>query len=443
MAWVEQVTGGRLTGWRPITGGNRCRSWAVDVVAPGPCPAALYLRYQPPRPPSVEPYTVWREARVYQALRERGVTMPELIAIHPEVQAILTERAPGRADFRRAPASDQASIALDFIHALAALHRTRADPRLTAQLTQGRTIGDCVREELSVWRAMYEETGESDILIDFALDWLEQSTPEPEGLPVLVHGDAGPGNFLFANGHMTALLDWELAHMGDPMEDLAWFSMRSVMEPVPNFAACLAAYARETGAPIDLARVRYHRVFVCARVVIIRHRNVTGRPGASIISRALNRRLLITALAEANGVALRAAPALASPPTARTRLYDGVIDDMRVAVAAATRDLGIAEAAKNAARVLKYLRDVDRFGGDANAADLDAVETLLGVRPPSLASGLTSALAALRNGALGLGDLIAFFAGQTSRDAQLAASASGGLAERTFPPLTLETEPHA
>jgi aminoglycoside phosphotransferase (APT) family kinase protein len=128
--------------------------------------------------------------------------------------------------------------------------------------------------------------------------------PDPDGPVVLVHGDAGPGNFLFEHGHLTAVIDWELAHLGDPMEDLAWFSMRSVMEPVPDFAESLADYERFAGAPIDRSRLLYHRVFVSARVVVIRHRNVTGEPAHAIVSRALNRRLLVEALADASGTAV-------------------------------------------------------------------------------------------------------------------------------------------
>jgi aminoglycoside phosphotransferase (APT) family kinase protein len=431
--WVEEVTAGEVTDWRPIAGGNRCRSWAVNVAA-GSSTQALYLRYQPPRPPSVEPYTVWREARVYEALYEKGVLMPRLIATHPTIPAMLTERVPGRADFRRAPVDDQAVIALEFIDGLARLHATPPDRVLGEILTPGSTVADCVRHELAVWRAMYEETGRSDALIELALGWLEDNVPAVVGPPVLVHGDAGPGNFLFDQGHLTVLLDWELAHRGDPIEDLAWFSMRSVMEPVPNFPACLDAYSARSGTAVDRTRLLYHRAFVCARVVIIRHRNVTGRPGSSIVSRALNRRLLVSALAEANGVRLPPERPLCGDATPRGALYDGLIEDMRGLADAA--DAGVAETAKDAARVLKYLRDVDRLGRAAESADLAEIGALLGQEPVGVDGGLADVLAAHRDGALGLDAVIRLLADQTSRAAQLAASASGGLADRTFPPLS-------
>lgn len=53
--------------------------------------------------------------------------------------------------------------------------------------------------------------------------WLECHLPEASGPPAIVHGDFRSGNFLFADdGRLLAILDWEMAHIGDPMEDLAW-----------------------------------------------------------------------------------------------------------------------------------------------------------------------------------------------------------------------------
>jgi aminoglycoside phosphotransferase (APT) family kinase protein len=56
-----------------------------------------------------------------------------------------------------------------------------------------------------------------------ALRWLERHVPPPSGPPALVHGDFRSGNFLVDDkGKLLAVLDWEMAHVGDPMEDLAW-----------------------------------------------------------------------------------------------------------------------------------------------------------------------------------------------------------------------------
>ena len=434
-AWVEQVTGLPVTTWQRIAGGNRCRSWAVEAGA-GDAMRKVYLRYQPPRPPSAEPYTVWREARIYGALNATQVPAPRLFAVHPDHQAILTELKPGRADYRSLKIeAERTVIAREFVQAIAELHRTGFAEGEIPGLVPGARIADCVRAELDVWAAMYAETGSADPLIDLALTWLRANLPDPDGPTVLVHGDAGPGNFLFQNGHMTALLDWELAHAGDPMEDLAWFSMRNVMEPVPDFQAALRAYETASGAPVDVARIRYHRVFVSARVVIIRHRNVTGEPGNSIVSRSLNRRLLVDALAQTTGHALPPVAEFDAGPTAQTPLFDAVINDLRDQIAAIASDGRIAASAKNAAKVLKYLREVDRLGDLVQRRDANALADLLGHAPATRVEGEAALLVALNNQTIPFDAALRFMAIRVAGEAQLAALTSGRLANRSFPPL--------
>ena len=439
--WVESVIGGTVTSWRPISGGNRCQSWAVGLS--GATRPGVYLRYQPPRPPSAEPYTVWREAEIYRLVGGSATRAPRLLAVHPDHQAIITELKPGRADFRSLEDTpEKMRIAFDFIEAIAHLHRLKIPAAPLLGFAEGMTIADSVRAELDNWYAMYSETGSPDPLTEFAMEWLSENVPEPTESPVLVHGDAGPGNFLFEEGEMTALIDWELAHPGDPMEDLAWFSMRNVMEPVPDFLACIRHYEAQAGRPVDLQRILYHRVFVSARVVIIRHRNVTGLPGNSIVSRALNRRLLVDALAEATGVKLAAPSQVEAADTSQTALYDGVLDALRDDIASVSRDNGIVAAAKNSAKVVKFLREIDRLGPLVAQSERAGLAGLLGHPVTKLRDGRDELLARIRAKALSFDAVLKFFAEAVAHDAQLAALTSGGLASRQLPSLDrLRDEP--
>ncbi len=425
--WVAATCRGTLASVTQTSGGNRCQSWAIDVAGADGRIAEVFLRYGPPRPPGVEPYTVHREAQVYRAIAESGVQAPRLIAEHPHHQAVLTDRAAGIAEFRRLtdPAVKQA-IASELMENLARLHRTNTAGVVLDGGGHGGRIADHVRSEVAVWRAMYRETGQPDPLLELAFRWLDDNMPDPDGPVVLVHGDAGPGNFLFQHGHLTAVIDWELAHLGDPMEDLAWFSMRCVMEPVPDFAASLRDYEQFSRTPVDPARLRYHRVLVSTRVVVIRHRNVTGEPAHAIVSRALNRRLLIEALADASGIALPPTAALPQAPTPRTELYDHVLADLRDVVVARSTDSQVIAKAKNAAKVIKYLQAGDQLADAIAQADADALAALLG-------PGGTEA--ALASGQVPFPAALAYFAGQAARQAQLAASASGGIARRHYPAL--------
>ena len=425
-AWTASVCGGPVTRSVQASGGNRCRAWAVDAGG-----QEVFLRYAPPRLPGAEPYTVRREAAVYRAIARSGVQAPALLAEHSQHQAILTTRARGIAEFRRLsdPAAKQ-SIAAELMDNLARLHRMDASAVRLDGCGQGSRIADHVRAELSVWEAMYHEAGATDPLLDLAFRWLHDTLPDPPGPVALVHGDAGPGNFLFEDGRLTALIDWELAHLGDPMEDLAWFSMRCVMEPVPDFAAALRAYEQHSGTAADRARVLYHRVLVSTRVVVIRHRNVTGEPAHTIVSRALNRRLLTEALAAASGIAPVLPPTVEQPPTPRTALFDHMLADLRDVVVARSTDPRVIAKAKDAAKVAKYLQACDRYGAALDEAEQAALHGLLGVG--ATAAALQSAV---RDGSIPFSALLHFFAGQAARQGQLAAASSGGIAQRHYPEL--------
>ena len=119
-----------------------------------------------------------------------------------------------------------------------------------------------VEADIARWEGLYRfGDPPKDPTIEFGLAWLKANIPDADIDPVVVQGDTGPGNFLYADGHITAVLDWELAHFGDPMEDLGWLALRAVQEPFTCFADRLADYESFSGTAVDLNRVRYYRLF--------------------------------------------------------------------------------------------------------------------------------------------------------------------------------------
>ncbi len=99
--WVQAVCGRQVHAFTQTSGGNRARSWAIDITRTDGGIADVFLRCTPPRPPGVEPYTTHREVQVYRAIADLDIRAPRLIARHPEIQAILTDRAHGIAEYRR------------------------------------------------------------------------------------------------------------------------------------------------------------------------------------------------------------------------------------------------------------------------------------------------------------------------------------------------------
>jgi aminoglycoside phosphotransferase (APT) family kinase protein len=84
-----------------------------------------------------------------------------------------------------------------------------------------------------------------------------------------VHGDFRNGNLIFDQTGVAAVLDWELAHVGDPMEDLGWICVNSwrfgfIDKPVGGFGSfedLAAGYEAGGGAPVDRGAARWWEVF--------------------------------------------------------------------------------------------------------------------------------------------------------------------------------------
>ena len=91
-------------------------------------------------------------------------------------------------------------------------------------------------------------------LIDYAYAWARREARRDPATPVVVHGDAGPYNFLIDQDRLTAVLDWEFAHLGDPAEDLG--IVRVYAENVVDWQEFLDIYAAAGGAPVPEHRVR-------------------------------------------------------------------------------------------------------------------------------------------------------------------------------------------
>ena len=107
---------------------------------------------------------------------------------------------------------------------------------------------------------------------ELAFRWLDEHAPETPKIS-LVHGDYRHGNFVIGPDGIRAVLDWEIAHRGDPMEDLGWMCVNSwrygaIDKPVGGFGEredLFAGYEAVSGITVDPALVKYWEVFGCLR----------------------------------------------------------------------------------------------------------------------------------------------------------------------------------
>ena len=245
VSWVEEVGGGRVTLADRKPGGARKEAWFIDLERPDGTVTECFLRYDRSDPARTkDPWTLHREATVYLALQDSPVPVPRVLGVHPVHQAMLSERVVGENWFSRiADQSERESTARDFMTKLAALHALDATALDLPAFPSVESVADAVKAELDEWeRVLAERGGHPDPALIFSLRWLRRNIPDYDGPPVLVQGDTGPGNFMYVDGRVVAVVDWELAHLGDPMDDIAWLSLRATQEPFPDFPTRLREY---------------------------------------------------------------------------------------------------------------------------------------------------------------------------------------------------------
>ena len=444
--WLADLAGGRLVQINRVPGGARKEAWLVDVERSDGSIAELFLRYDRTDPQeTVDPWTLHREASVYLALQDTDVLVPRVLGVHPVHQAMLSERLVGGSWFSRITDADEAlAIACHFMEQLAALHRLDPSTLDLPEFPTPSTIPDAVAHELDEWDRIIEQRGgEPEPVLEFALGWLRRNVPDHDGPVVLVQGDTGPGNFMYAAGRVIAVVDWELAHLGDPMDDIAWLSLRATQEPFPGFPARLREYEELSGHEIDVDRVRYYQVMAETKLQVMAHGARRGEgggggdPGNRLIYGFLHRRLWLEALAAVIGIEpTEAEVPPGSQPGGHAALYDVVLNQLREVIVPRIDDPLTQTRAKGLARVIKYLARVDADGDFYDACEMADIEALLGPSSESLAGARRAVVDAARAGDLDVADYLRYLWRRSARETELARSAMGVLADRHWPPLT-------
>jgi len=265
----------RLEGLRLLTGGASRQTWSFDAAiedARGRVTTlSLVLRSDPRRGPNFMPREL--EYRLLEAAGVAGVPVPGVHLMGDDslgVPFFLMERVEGEtiprrllrdevyAEARRVMTGQLAAI-------LAKVHGVPAVKGLPAP-SGGRSPAE---EEVARFEQRYRAiTPEPHPAFELAFRWLRQNLPRtPER--ALVHGDYRIGNVIFGPEGVRAVLDWELAHVGDPMEDLGWICVRSWRFgndelPVGGIGSreeFWRSYEEAGGYPVDAARVRFWELF--------------------------------------------------------------------------------------------------------------------------------------------------------------------------------------
>ncbi len=223
-----------------------------------------------------------REFAVLKALEGTSVPAPRAHWVDPDgrwlgAPSLIMDRMPGACDYLVLNGGRALAARLDLAHAfiglMARIHAVDWRERgLAATLAE--PADPPSRVELAHWEAEYRRVQlEPHPELDYVLAWMRQHAPTAESI-VLVHGDFKPGNALIEGGEISAKLDWETAHLGDPLEDLGWVT-NPVRKREHQIEGCwerpqiVAAYRALTGRRVDAASLRWWNVFSCWKLAVI------------------------------------------------------------------------------------------------------------------------------------------------------------------------------
>jgi aminoglycoside phosphotransferase (APT) family kinase protein len=265
-----------------LAGGAVQQNWRLDVAIEGGARSGRHswvLRTDAAARLAVSLDRV-AEFRTIATAHDAGVLVAEPIAVCEDVaivgapfavQAFVAGSAQGRRIVRDpALATFGEPLAAEIGRQLARIHAIRPAAGVLPFLPV--PIGNPARRVVAELRAGLDGASAPRPALEFVLGWLDANAPEPVAL-TLVHGDFRTGNYMVDDGRLTAILDWEFAHWGDPREDIGWFIARcwrfgndaKVAGGIARFAALLDGYNEVASTKVTAGECQYFEVLAAAR----------------------------------------------------------------------------------------------------------------------------------------------------------------------------------
>jgi len=256
-----------------LSGGASRETWSFDVVpSRGP---ARPLVLQRERPGGVRSGGgMAAEADLIRAAGRQGVPVPEVLAAGDDDGLggpwMVAERIDGETIARRilrdeALAGARGQLATQVGEAAAGIHGIPLDE----------VHGIAEQDQVAQLLDMLDQLGHPHPALELGFRWLDANRPVPRPTAV-VHGDLRLGNLIVGADGLRAVLDWELAHLGDPLEDLGWLCVRSwrfggdlPVAGVGTREALCEAYSTASGTEVEPSELRWWEVLGTLRWGVI------------------------------------------------------------------------------------------------------------------------------------------------------------------------------
>ena len=391
--WIEELTGMPVSAFERLSIGA---SRGMYIVKRGQAEDLILRVDSGAGPFAGTELTLAREAEVYRALSGQPVPIARFEGATPDGSALLMGRVSGTHDLATLAEAERIAICDQFMDALAALHRIDTEPLDLPSFHRPLDTRDHAIGELDLWERIFRQRVVRPApLVHCAFAILRDLAPAYAGPTVLCHGDVGPRNFMFERGRITALIDWEIAHLGDPMDDLAWWVFRGHewLGAAGSLPDQLHRWSRASGIPLSAARIAYYRAVLLLRwqVMILGaldngDASVDRFPYLSLV--AVLDIKLSCALADLARIDIGDFPdPLPAAASADLDVIDILSTDVRDHIIPA---LAEPEALRRAAAVLSYAAHLAaraRFATGIDAADLADLSQILGRTPDEIDTG--------------------------------------------------------
>jgi aminoglycoside phosphotransferase (APT) family kinase protein len=257
--------GTEITDLRRDSGGASRITCSFDAVTPEGERHPLILRLTTPGTSAGGP--LLQEAGLMRAAAAAGVPTPQVIAAGGEdgplgAEFVVMARIEGETIPRRVLRSPELAAVRPLLAAqcgeiLAAIHRIPA----------GAVPGLDASDQLGTWQALLEATGRPHPALELAVRRLELQRP-PQVRTAVVHGDFRNGNLVIGPDGVRSVLDWELSHLGDPLEDLGWLCVKAWRfgSPLPvggfgGYEQLIGAYEKAADVRVDRDALRWWEMF--------------------------------------------------------------------------------------------------------------------------------------------------------------------------------------
>lgn len=393
LSWVGTAVGGTVRQATRLIA--RREAWVVEVQRGDGGSEEYVLRIDRDRDPG-NPWSVKKEGQVVSALKRAGLPVPGVHGWSEDFQAVLFDRCPGRADFFNDTTADQRwEILWQFIPVIVELHGLDvADLGLAGVLDWPESPEDVALSEVEKSLQLMRSPS-SEPLIPFGVRWLRRNVPQQVGRVSLVQGDTGPGNFLFEGRTLTAIIDFEWAHFGDPVEDLAHLRMRETFFPSGHLHKEIELYEQLAGMRVERSKMTYYTIQILVRNAIWLWAMTTNQDldlnpalALNLCSRVVIDRITCEALAETMGVRLEKPEPIGDVPFTELSMGRAAVDNIQREVLPAMPSGWPRRQLEHVGLLIECMDRLALMGPTMERCELDDLTTVLGHRPSTVAGGV-------------------------------------------------------